>query len=365
MKWIFFKILLWGFIFLSLGCVSSKVKTVEKEVIFYPSLPQQPRLQFLQTISSEDDLGKETSSFNEFLLGKEISFKRLEKPYDIGSSPGKIFIMDKSFDKLVIIDLKEKQIDYLKDHRLGALSSPSGIWISKDETKYITDMKRKQVIAFGADNNFLKAYGSHEIFDRPVDVAVYKERIYVSDMVKSSITVLDRASGKLLQTIGNPGVKEGEFYKPTHITVDEQGYLFVNDAFNYRVQKFSPEGEFIKSFGQLGDTFGSFARPKGIATDKEGHLYAADAAFENVQIFDEKTGRLLFFFGGSGSVPGSMYLPAGIHVDYDNVEYFNRFSDKDFKLKYVFYVLNTFGNDKINVYGFGDWIGEPLSVADD
>ncbi len=360
-----FRCILLGLFIILTGCVSTDVKKAENGVIFYPSLPQQPRLQFLQSISSEDDLGKKSSSFSEFLLGEEVSFKRLKKPYDIGSTPGKLFILDKSFNKLVIIDLAEKKIDYLKDQRLGALNSPSGIWIAKDETKYIADMKRKQIIAFGPDNKFLKAYGNASMFEKPVDVAVFNDNIYVTDMMNNAISVLNRQSGKLIQTIGKSGIKEGELYKPTHITIDHDGNLFVNDAFNYRIQKFDNTGKFIKSFGQLGDTFGSFVRPKGVSIDKEGHLYAADAAFENVQIFDEKTGKLLFFFGGSGSTPGSMYLPAGIHIDYDNVEYFNKFADKDFKIKYIFYVLNTFGKNKINVYGFGDWIGESLSGGGD
>ncbi len=365
MKYCVLKTILIGCLLLITGCVTSEIKTAENEIIFYPELPQRPRLQFLQTISSEDDLGKETNDFKEFLLGKTVSYKRLEKPYDIGSSPGKLFILDKSFQKLIVIDLIKKKINYLKDHRLGALSNPSGIWISKDETKYIADMKRKQVVVFGPDDNFLRVYGNGNIFERPVDVAVFKNKVYISDMLKNTVSVMDRVSGSLIKTIGKPGTGEGEFYKPTHLTIDHLGNLFVNDAFNYRIQKFDSNGTFVTSFGQLGDTFGSFARPKGIAIDHDGHLYAADAAFENVQIFDQGTGKLLFFFGGSGTAPGSMYLPAGIHIDYDNVQYFNKYADKDFKLKYIFYVLNTFGDNKINVYGFGDWIGEPLSEGGD
>ncbi|MCF6246564.1 MAG: hypothetical protein L3J69_04295 [Desulfobacula sp.] len=366
MRWIEIKLFLLAVLILLSGCAAPTVKKMEQEVIFYPPLPQLPKLQFLTSISSEDDLGQEKKSdFREFLLGKEVSIKRLEKPYDIGSTRGKLFVLDKSFNKLIIIDLINKQIDYLKDQRLGALIDPSGIWVSDDETKYIADMRRKQIIAFGPDNKFLKAYGNKEIFGKPVDVAVFENKIYVADLEKNKIFVLDKLTGKIINAIGTGGLKQGQFYKPTRVVTDLEGNIFVNDAFNYRIQKLDAQGRHIKTFGQIGDTLGSFARPKGIAIDKEGHLYVADAAFENVQIFDDKSGKLLFFFGGSGSAPGSMYLPAGIHVDYDNVEYFNKFADKDFKLKYVFYVLNTFGKDKINVYGFGDWIGGSLSGGGD
>jgi DNA-binding beta-propeller fold protein YncE len=150
--------------------------------------------------------------------------------------------------------------------------------------------------------------------------------------------------------------------KPTHVIADVRGNIFVNDAFNFRVQQFDPSGKFVRSYGYLGDGLGAFARPKGLDVDREGNLYVADAAFENVQIFDEQTARLLLFFGGPGNGPGNLYLPSGVHIDYANGAYFRNFADKDFRLDYVVYVGNTFGSNKLNVYGFGEWIGESLSA---
>ena len=106
-----------------------------------------------------------------------------------------------------------------------------------------------------------------------------------------------------------------------------------------------------------GNALGSLARPKGVVTDHDNNLYVVDAAFENVQIFNPEA-RLLLFFGGAGEKPGSLYLPAGIAIDYLNVPYFERYVDKRFKLKYLIYVCNMTGANKLNVYGFGDWIGE-------
>jgi len=93
-------------------------------------------------------------------------------------------------------------------------------------------------------------------------------------------------------------------------------------------------------------------------------VYAVDTAFENTQIFDPTSTDLLLFFGGYGPHAGSMYLPSSLHIDYDNVEYFNQFVDKDFKVKYLVYVGNLLGDKKLNVYGFGEWIGAPLPVVE-
>jgi streptogramin lyase len=339
------------------GC--STVPETTRPVVFYPPLPQRPRLQFLHTITGEENIGQSQGEFTEFLLGKPASNKRIGKAYDIASSDGKIYVLDRAYKRLLIIDLVQRKFDYLRDQRMGTLDDPSGIWVTEDDIKYVADMGRKQIVVFGPDNDFLRSYGGPDLFEKPVDVAVYKNTVYVSDMDKNQIFALDKASGKPKWIIGERGQAAGQFAKPTHVVADHQGSIYVTDAFNFRVQKFDPDGKFVKSYGYLGDAFGAFARPKGLDIDRDGHLYVVDAAFENVQIFDVKTGALLLFFGGSGEAPGNLYLPAGIHIDYRNAAYFSNFVDKDFRLKYLVYTGNLYGAHKLNVYGFGDWVAEP------
>ncbi len=343
------------------SCAAPEKKKIV--TIFYPPPPQQPRLQFLLSITGEEDIGKrQQSAFEEFLIGKKVSTKRIARPYDIGAVKGKVYISDRIFRKILIIDLENKEFDYIEDKGEGALRDPAGIWVTEDDIKYVADIKRKQIVVFGKDNRFLRAYGEKGQFDKPVDVAVYKDKVYVCDHKKHMIIVIDKDTGETIKTIGGEGAEEGKFFKPTHVVVDHEGNIYVNDNFNFRIQMFDPEGNFLKTFGHLGDALGAFARPKGLDIDKEGHLYVADAAFENVQIFDNRTGQLLLFFGGPGpgSSPGSMYLPSGVHIDYNNLEYFNKYADKGFKLKYLIYVVNMYGRNKLNVYGFGDWLGAPL-----
>jgi DNA-binding beta-propeller fold protein YncE len=341
-----------------MGCAAPKKID---QIAFYPALPQEPRLQFLTSISTEQDIGKKQSEFSVFLLGELPDEKTLARPYDIGAVKGKIYISDRTYRKILIIDIENKVFDFIKPSKFGSLNEPAGLWITEDGLKYVTDFKRKQVLVFDENDDFLRAYGEIDQFDRPLDVAVYEDKIYVCDFNKHQILVLDKDSGETIQRIGTEaGPKEGQFFKPSHITVDKQGNLFVNDSFNFRIQKFNPQGEFIKVFGYHGDTLGGFARPKGLAIDRDGYLYAVDTAFENVQIFDDETADILLFFGGFGSAPGSMYLPNGIHIDYENLEFFEKYADKDFKLKYLVYVGNMLGKNKLNVYGFGEWTGEPL-----
>ncbi|WP_163335892.1 6-bladed beta-propeller [Desulfopila sp. IMCC35008] len=346
------------FLFL-IGCASPEKPN--NSLVFYPSPPLQPRLQYLLSISSEDDIRDPGNDFMDFLIGDIKSEKRIRKPYDICSTPGKIYVLDRGYKKLLVIDLEKRTFSHLEAQGLGELGEPSGIWVSNDDTKYIADMKRRQVVVFDENNNFLRSYGNNGMFDKPVDVAVYRGTLLVCDMNKNQILVLDKETGRLQKTLGTMGRDSGNFYKPTHINIDQAGNIYVNDAFNYRIQKFDQNGQFIKSFGFHGDIVGAFARPKGVDVDRNGHMYVVDSAYENTQIFDVESGRLLLYFGGSGMAPGSMFLPASVHIDYANAQYYKNFADKDFVLEYVVYVGNMFGSNKLNVYGFGHWTGPPLS----
>ena len=64
----------------------------------------------------------------------------------------------------------------------------------------------------------------------------------------------------------------------------------------------------------MGDGSGNFSKPKGVAVDSEGNIYITDAHFDIVQIFD-KNGKLLLWFGSSGSGKGDFFIPAGIFID--------------------------------------------------
>ncbi len=46
------------------------------------------------------------------------------------------------------------------------------------------------------------------------------------------------------------------------------GVVYVTDTLNYRIQKFTSEGEFITKWGREGSGDGKFERPYGIAISK-------------------------------------------------------------------------------------------------
>ena len=344
------------------GCVTTAPPV---PTTFYPPLPLEPRLQFLTSLSSEDDLGKKASALRQFVTGETEAKRGISRAMDVGSVKGMLYVTDLAFGRIIKIDLEKGTFDLHKDQDLGALRQPLGLHVSEDGYKYVADGVRKQVVVYGPDDAYVRSYGKEGQFERPMDVAVFGERIYVADFPRHVVEVLDKTSGELVQTIGGRGSEAGKMDRPSLVRVDRQGNLFVNDSFNFRIQKFDPQGAYLKEFGYAGSTLGGFARPKGIDISPDGqHLYVTDAAFENVQIFDDESTLLLLYFSQFGVGPGDIYLPQALFIDDKNVEYFQHYADKDFKVRYLIIVSSSVGLKKLNIYGFGDWIGERTPEMD-
>lgn len=341
---------------LSLAACSNAPSRPQLEPAFYPPPPQIPRIQFLTSISSETDLGKKKDAFREFVTGKPEDLRAIGRPWDIDHVRGRLYVSDKSYQQILTIDLEGKQIGFIDNRTGGTLLNPGGIFITDAEYKFIADRKRGEVLVFDQLDQFAGAFGLDDNF-QPTDVVVVGDRIYATDVSTDAIRIIDRKSGDLIGSIGGQGEDESAFRFPTHMTVDHDGNLYVTDFLNFRVQQFDPDGNFVRIIGEPGDFPGAMPRPKGIDIDRAGHLYVVDSAFEIVQVFDSDSGNVLLPFGKFGNLSGGTWLPAGVHIDYDNLGYFSQYVDPTFKAEYLIYVTNQAGPFKINVYAFGEHIG--------
>jgi sugar lactone lactonase YvrE len=334
------------------GCAAPPVK--ERFALFYPPAPELPRLQWLTSFTTAQDVEKPPSAFQRFVLGEEKVVRRLDKPYGVAIHDGRIYVCDTNRG-VMVFDLKKRSFGRLAGAEGGgALLQPVNVFVEQNGTTYVSDPARGQVVVFDAKDRFVKAFGAPAEW-RPVDAVAYGDELYVADIKNGAVVVLDKQSGRLVRRIGREGQPVENLFMPTNLAFGPDGALYVSDTGKFGILTYGRDGTFRGSIGRLGTTPGTFARPKGVAVDRQGRLYAVDAAFANVQIFNAD-GRLLLWFGHFGKTgldPGDLFLPAKVAIDYDNIGYFTSLAAPGFEIQYLVLVTSQFGDNMVNVYGFG------------
>lgn len=281
----------------------------------WPPPPDQARIRLIGSISDSGDLKAARSSAEGLLAavrGPRPPIK-LAGPHAVAVGPAqRVAVADAAGGAVHVMDLADRTHVVVFGFDGERLGTPIGVvWVN--DSLYVTDAKRGEVIEFDARGVYCRRFGAGTL-DRPVGLAYVEQRnrLYVVDGGAHALAVFD-LDGERIGTIGGPGVEEGLFNYPTHVCCAGDR-LVVADSGNFRVQLLDLDGRCLGTIGKKGDGAGDFALPKGVALDSEGHIYVVDAHFENVQVFDME-GRLLMAFGEEGRELGQFWLPAGLAID--------------------------------------------------
>jgi len=341
--------------------------------LFYPPLPQEPRYQFLGTITTTRNF-KPKKGLKTMLFGDTRQVIEIERAYGVAMRGGDLYVCD--FDKKMLLEfdlLKEEASLINIDHPQLALAAPTNIVMAPDGRKLVTDPRGGKIMVLDAEDRPVTLLVGNRVFDlgpeggavereatcerpamSPVAVGVYGNELFVLDIFANKVLVLDATTYCPLREFGTIGDAPGQFLKPTNLVVGPDGYVYVSDTVNARVQKFDRQGRHVQTIGSLGRLPGQFVRPKGVAVDKAGRLYVVDAATQRVQVFDAE-GRLLIALGQPGNGRGGLDLPAGIAIadDPDSVKYAAALAAPGFTIEYLVLVTNHMGPNKVNLYGFG------------
>jgi len=362
-RYLKYRVLITGFLFTAISLTpvnAQKSPDGENETgpLFYPSAPDPPRVQFLTSFSNARDVKekKEKSGWlSDFVLGEESpdDFEGPNKPYGVDLNNGQIHVVDTRGAGYAIFDVAAKDYRFREGAGGAFMPKPVNIEVDADGRKYVTDTQRNQILVFDSDDEYLTAFGDEDQF-RPTDVLVDDQELYVVDILKHRVVVLDKSTGAELRTFASTDAGDEKLFQPTNIAMGPNKHLFISDTGNFRVQEFTQDGRFVRTYGTaVGTAPGNFARPKGVAVDRMGRVYVVDAAFERVQVFDDQGNLLMFFGEPAARHRNGLDLPTSIDIDYDSVPYFQKYADPEFELEFIIVVANQFGYSKVSVFGFG------------
>lgn len=140
------------------------------------------------------------------------------------------------------------------------------IKLYNDELKYVRQISPKDAI-FGNSNGL--ALDQHGNF-------------YIAEAGKC-IRVLS-ACGDMLCSISYDMKGEQKLKNPRGLCVCGP-YVYASDYDNHQIVVFTTEGEYVTSFGQEGTEEGEFKKPVGLCVDNDGFLYVCDLGNSRIQVF--------------------------------------------------------------------------------
>ena len=168
----------------------------------------------------------------------------------------------------------------------------TAVAVDSNDNVHVFNRGGHPVIVYDSNGVFLRSWGEG-VFTNPHGIAIGPDdAVYLADTGDHTVRKFS-SDGTLLMTLGNKdrpaaAMSGDPFNKPTHLGVDPRnGNLYVADGYsNARVHKYSPDGGHLLSWGDSGTDPGEFNIVHNVDVDQDGWVYVADRENHRVQVFD-------------------------------------------------------------------------------
>ena len=173
-----------------------------------------------------------------------------------------------------------------------SMEGAAGAVVTEDDSLFVVDRERARVLVYGQRGALRREFGrlgsGPGELERPTDVAVDGDRVFVCDPLNHRVQVFDR-DGNFVDSIGKR--RGGDRAKPTSmnapraITIDSRRRLQVLDA-DAQIHVLSTIGESLGRYAGFGVERGRMTCPRSIVA-RGGKILAADPGAGVVHVFDE------------------------------------------------------------------------------
>src|SRR5438034_1966196 len=171
------------------------------------------------------------------------------------------------------------------------LTDVASVAVDSKDRIYVFNRGAHPMVVLDREGNFITSWGEG-LFNRAHGLHIDTEdNLYCTDDGDHTVRKCS-TDGKVWLTIGIPNkpapFMSGEpFHRCTHTALSPKGEIYVSDGYgNACVHKYSPDGKLLKTWGEPGTDPGQFNIVHNIATDSDGWVYVADRENHRVQVFD-------------------------------------------------------------------------------
>ena len=234
---------------------------------------------------------------------------------------GSLYVLDGVNHRVVVCDGAGRFRFQFGDRGggMGQFAYPLGIAADPNGNVYVADSGNHRFQVFTADGKPRAAVplpaSASGVPPDPTDTAVdpARQRLYITDNDSHVVHVYRLAERRFEAVWGGPGRDQRQFRFPFLIDTSPEGYLFVAEPINTRVQVLNPDGKFVGFIGGWGIKPGQLFRPKGVAAWGD-RVFVTDSYLGNVQVFT-LGGRFLGELGDAAGAPLGFTTPTGITID--------------------------------------------------
>lgn len=216
-----------------------------------------------------------------------------------------------------------------------------GVAVDSRDRVHVISREEKSVIVFDLDGNIIGSWGEG-IFTNPHGLHITPDDcVFISDANDHTVRKFT-PEGELIQTLGTEGC-EGEegkpFHRPTAVAIAPSGEIYVSDGYaGFRVHKFSPDGELLLSWGEQGEGPGQFAVPHSLWVGSDGRVWVADRENHRIQIFSPDGEYLVEWWGFD--------MPCTVFIDGEGIVYVPQLTHRLTILDLEGTVLGSWGGDE-------------------
>lgn len=243
---------------------------------------------------------------------------------------GNVYVTNNYDNSITKFDEKGNNIKIITQTGSGIeqISGPQGIAVGPNGEIFISEAGNNCIKKMDCDLNTLDTWGSFGgsgsgYFTMPLDCDVYENEeeayIFVNEFWNCRVQKF-YLNGSVVSVWGTKGSNSGQFRTPEALAVGPDGSVYVSDSGNRRVQKFEINGNFITEWGGSGSDEGQFGRNTGIETDPTGeYVYVVDMGYARVQKFTSDGDFVLQWY--TDNLDDLQFSPRGIDVDEDGFIY--------------------------------------------
>lgn len=171
------------------------------------------------------------------------------------------------------------------------LGDVAAVAVDRRDRVYAFNRGPDPMVVFDREGNFVDTWGQG-VFTNPHGLHIgFDDCIYCTDDGDHTVRKCT-LEGKVLMQIGtahapSPKMSGAPFHRCTHTALSPEGDLYVSDGYgNARIHKYTGDGRLLFSWGEPGSDAGQFNLPHNICCDPDGWVYVADRENHRIQIFD-------------------------------------------------------------------------------